>query len=85
MKKEIGLNHKRFAYVITFLLYQKTGIKIQLGNKIYEYINTINDYNTINGCNTIAVLYDFRAQKYVAFNIIDEKLNEKECIILPNQ
>lgn len=56
-----------------------------MGNKIYEYINTINDYNTINGCNTIAVLYDFRAQKYVAFNIIDEKLNEKECIILPNQ
>lgn len=85
MKKEIGLNHKSFAYVITFLLHRQTGTKIQLGNKIYEYINTVNDYNTANVCNIVAVLYDLKAQKYVAFNIIDEKLNKKECIVLPNQ
>lgn len=74
-----------FNYVVAFKLYQQTGIKIQLGNKIYEFINTVNDYNTANGCNTIAVLYDLKAMKYVAFSILDEKINKKECIILPNQ
>lgn len=85
-KGGINMNDKKkFSYVVTFLLYNQTGIKIQLGNKIYEYINTVNDYNTANGCNTVAVLYDLKAMKHVAFNIVDEKLNKKECIILPNQ
>lgn len=53
-----------------------------VGNNIYEYVNTINDYNAANGCNTIAVLYDFKAQKYIAVNIQDEKFNRKECVII---
>lgn len=53
-----------------------------VGNNIYEYVNTINDYNAANGCNTIAVLYDFKAQKYIAINIQDEKFNSKECVII---
>ena len=76
---------KKFSYVVTFLLYNQTGIKIQLGNKIYEYINTVNDYNTANGCNTVAVLYDFKAQKYIAVKVDNEKFNKVETIILPNQ
>lgn len=74
-----------FSYVVGFKLFQQTGIKIQLGNNIYEYINTVNDLNTCDGCNTIAVLYDIKLRKYVAFYVLDEKLNKKECIILPNQ
>lgn len=53
-----------------------------VGNRIYEYVNTLNDYNAANGCNTIAVLYDFKAQKYIAVNIQDEKFNRKECVII---
>lgn len=45
-------------------------------------MNTINDYNAANGCNTIAVLYDFKAQKYIAVNIQDEKFNRKERVVI---
>lgn len=73
---------KRFSYVVTFNLFDQTGVKIMVGNKIYEYVNTIIDYNAANGCSTIAVLYDFKAQKYIAVNIQDKKINSKECTIL---
>lgn len=73
---------KRFSYVVTFDLFRQTNVKIMVGNNIYEYVNTINDYNAANGCNTIAVLYDLKSQKYVAVNIQDEKFNSKECVII---
>lgn len=73
---------KKFSYVVTFDLFRQTNVKIMVGNHIYEYVNTLNDYHTANGCNTIAVLYDLRAQKYVAVNIQDEKFNSKECVII---
>lgn len=73
---------KRFSYLVTFNLFNQTNVKIMVGNKIYEYVNTIIDYNAANGCSTIAVLYDFKAQKYIAVNIQDEKINSKECTIL---
>lgn len=73
---------KKFSYVVTFDLFRQTNVKIMVGNRIYEYVNTLNDCHTANGCNTIAVLYDLRAQKYVAVNIQDEKFNSKECVII---
>lgn len=79
--KVIG-EKKKFSYVATFDLFRQTNVKIMVGNRIYEYVNTLNDYHTANGCNTIAVLYDLRAQKYVAVNIQDEKFNSKECVII---
>lgn len=73
---------KKFSHVVTFGLFMQTNVKIMAGNNIYEYVNTINDYNSANGCNTIAVLYDFKAQKYIAVNIKDEKFNRKECVVI---
>lgn len=73
---------KRFSYLVTFNLFNQTNVKISVGNKIYEFVNVVNDYNTNNRCNIIAVLYDFKSQKYVAVNIQDEKINSKECTIL---
>lgn len=73
---------KRFSYLVTFNLFNQTNVKIMVGNKIYEYVNTIIDYNAANGCSTIAVLYDLKSQKYVAVNIQDEKINSKECVII---
>lgn len=73
---------KRFSYLVTFNLFNQTNVKIAVGNKIYEFVNVINDYNTANGYKTIAVLYDFKSQKYVAVDIQDEKINSKECTVL---
>lgn len=73
---------KKFSYVATFGLFMQTNVKIMVGNNIYEYVNTINDHNSANGCSTIAVLYDFKAQKYIAVNIQDEKFNRKECVVI---
>lgn len=73
---------KRFSYVVTFNLFEQTNVKISVGNKIYEFVNVVTDYNTANGCNTIAVLYDLKNQKYVAVNIQDEKINSKECVVI---
>jgi len=68
---------KKFSYVVTFGLFMQTNVKIMVGNNIYEYVNTINDYNSANGCNTIAVLYDFKAQKYIAVNIKEKRSTQK--------
>lgn len=73
---------KRFSYVVTFGPFDQTNVKIMVGNHIYEYVNTIIDYNAANGRSTIAVLYDLKSQKYVAVNIQDEKINSKECVII---
>lgn len=73
---------KKFNYVVTFDLFRQTNVKIMVGNNIYEYVNTVNDYNAANGCYAIAVLYDFKAQKYIAVNIQDEKFNRKECVVI---
>lgn len=32
---------KRFSYVVTFYLFTQTNVKIMVGNRIYEYVNTI--------------------------------------------
>lgn len=73
---------KRFSYLVTFYLFTQSNVKIMVGNRIYEYVNTITDHNAANGCNIIAVLYDFKAQKYIAVNVQDDKFNSKECVII---
>lgn len=76
---------KTFKYVVTYVLFRHTNVEIKVGKKFYEFVNVCDDYNTLNGCNTIAVLYDFKAQKYIAVKVDDEKFNKVETIILPNQ
>lgn len=76
---------KTFKYVITYMLYRHTNVLIKVGKKTYEFVNVCDDNKTILGCNTIAVLYDFKAQKYIAVKVDDEKFNKVETIILPNQ
>lgn len=73
---------KRFSYVVTFYLFEQTNVKISVGNKIYEFVNVVTDFNTANRCNTIAVLYDLKNQKYVAVDIQDKKINSKECTVI---
>lgn len=76
---------KTFMYVVTYMLYRHTNVFIKIGKKTYEFVNVCDDNKTAFGCNTIAVLYDFKAQKYIAVKVDDEKFNKVETIILPNQ
>lgn len=73
---------KKFSYVVTFNLFRQTNVKISVGNKIYEFVNVVNDHNNANGRSTIAVLYDLKNQKYVAVDILDKKINSKECTVI---
>ena len=73
---------KKFSYVVTFNLFGQTNVKISVGNNIYELVNVVTDYNTANGCSTIAVLYDLKALKYIAVDIQDKKINSKECVVI---
>jgi hypothetical protein len=76
---------KTFKYVVTCMLYRHTNVLIKVGKKTYEFVNVCDDNKTAFGGNTIAVLYDFKAQKYIAVKVDDEKFNKVETIILPNQ
>lgn len=76
---------KTFKYVVTYMLYRHTNVLIEVGKKTYEFVNVCDDHKAAFGCNTIAVLYDFKAQKYIAVKVDDEKFNKVETIILPNQ
>lgn len=76
---------KTFKYVVTYMLYRHTNVLIKVGKKTYEFVNVCDDNKAVFGYNTIAVLYDFKAQKYIAIKVDDEKFNKVETIILPNQ
>lgn len=76
---------KTFKYVVTYTLYRHTNVLLKIGKKTFEFVNVCDDNKTVFGCNKIAVLYDFKAQKYIAVKVDDEKFNKVETIILPNQ
>lgn len=76
---------KTFKYVVTYMLYRHTNVLIKVGKKTYEFVNVCDDNKTAFDCNTIAVIYDFKAQKYIAVKVDDENFNKVETIILPNQ
>ena len=76
---------KTFKYVVTYMLFRHANILIKVGKKTYEFINVCDDNKNRYGCNTIAVLYDFKSLKYTAIKVDDEKFNKVETIILPNQ
>ena len=73
---------KKFSYAVTVDLFRQSNVKLFVGNKLYEFVNVVKDHNTDNGCDTIAVLYDFKSRKYIAVDIKDEKFNSKECVIV---
>lgn len=69
-----------FAYAVAYTLQSYKFINFRLDGKprIYQYITVVYDPREDGrGCNTVAVCYDYRAQKYVAFNIDDEQVGNK--------
>lgn len=76
---------KTLAYAVAFIFSTSGIINFMIGNKMYQHINTIYDKRSDNGgFNTIEVVYNYRAMKYEALNVSDEKVGGKEIVILNN-
>lgn len=81
MKKKVD-EKKTLRYAVAFIFCNTTNVNFSIGNKIYDYINTVYDHNSINGANTIAVLYDYNCMKYIAVNVDKDPMGNKEITIL---
>ena len=58
-------------------------VDFRIGNKIYQHVNTVYDKrNSDEAWNTIEVCYDYSAMRYVAFNVSDSKVGNKEISII---
>nr|DAZ77352.1 MAG TPA: hypothetical protein [Caudoviricetes sp.] len=74
---------KTLSYAVAFH-FNTSGVRnFLMGNKTYQHINTVYDKRDDGrGWNTIEVAYDYRAMKYVALCVSDEKIGGKEIAIL---
>lgn len=80
----MATNKNTLAYNVTFNFVGNCRVQFMINKtkRMYEYIQTVYDRNTINGSNAIAVCYDAKLQKYVCFNIDDPKVGEQEITII---
>ena len=80
----MATNNNTLAYnvAINFVGNYRIAFMINKTKRIYEYIQTVYDRNTINSTNTVAVCYDTKLQKYVCFNVDDPKVGEQEITII---
>lgn len=50
---------------------------------MYQHVNTIYDKREDGrGCNTLEVVYNYKAMKYEVLNISDDKVGNREISIL---
>jgi len=76
---------KTFAYAVAFAFPRSGAIDFRMGNKIYQHTNTVYDNRLVSkGYSTIVVevCYDYSTMKYVAFNVSDSKVGNKEISII---
>lgn len=74
---------KTLSYAVAFHFDTSGCINFLMGNKRYQHINTVYDKREDGrGWNTIEVAYDYRAMKYVALCVSDEKIGNREITIL---
>ena len=81
MKKKVD-DKNTLKYAVAFIFHNTTNVKFSIGNKIYEFINTVYDHYSMDGANTIAVLYDYNCMKYIAVNVDKDPMGNKEITIL---
>lgn len=77
MKKKVD-EKRTLKYAVAFHLQGNKGVNFSTGNRLYTYIDTVYDSNT----NTIVVLYDCTSMKYVAVNVDNDPIGNKEITIL---
>lgn len=81
MKKKVN-EEKTLKHAVAFTFHNATNVRFSIGNKIYEYINTVYDHKSMNGANTVAVLYDYNKTRYMAVDVDHERIGSKEITIL---
>lgn len=74
---------KTLEYAVAFHFDTSGNVDFLMDNKRYQHINTVYDKREDGrGWNTIEIAYDYRALKYVALCVSDEKIGGKEITIL---
>lgn len=81
MKKKVD-EKKTLRYAVAFIFCNTTNVNFSIGNKIYDYINTVYDHESMNGANTVAVLYDYSKTRYMAVDVDHDRIGSKEITIL---
>jgi hypothetical protein len=81
MKKKVN-EEKTLKHAVAFTFHNATNVRFSIDNKIYEYINTVHDHKSMNGANTVAVLYDYNKTRYMAVDVDHERIGSKEITIL---
>lgn len=71
------------AYAVNFLFPTSGSVDFRMGNKIYQHISTTFDRRSSDsGWNTLEICYDYKAMRYVVFNMSDDKISNKEIVIV---
>lgn len=74
---------KTLAYAVAFHFSTSGSINFMIGNKMYQHVNTIYDKREDGrGCNTLEIVYNYKAMKYEVLNISDDKVGNREISIL---
>lgn len=82
MEKKKVDERKTLRHAVAFTFHNTTNVRFSIGKKIYEYINTVYDRNSMNGTNTVAILYDYNNTRYMAVDVDHERIGSKEITIL---
>ena len=71
------------GYASAFIFDKDYKQNFMMGKNVYQFVNTVYDRREVDGgYNTIVVVYDFKKMKYVALDLSDTKLRDKEIIML---
>lgn len=73
---------KTLAYAVCYL-FNNNKVSFYVSSQMYQYIKTVYDEREDGrGCNTLAVVYNFKKMKYEVLNVTDEKIGNKEIQII---
>ena len=81
MKKKVN-EGKTLKHAVAFTFRNDTNVRFSMDNKIYEYIDTVYDHESVNGANTVVVLYDYSKTRYMAVDVDHDRIGSKEITIL---
>lgn len=76
-------NKKTLAYAVAFIFCTTGKANFMIGTKTYQHINTVYDEREDGrGFNTCEIVYNYKAHKYEVLNVSDDKIGNKEIVIL---
>lgn len=77
-------NKKTLAYAVNFI-FENNMTQVQnfkMGSKMYKFVNSVSNIVPEGWTETIAVVYDYEKQQYMALNIDDEKIGSKKVVLM---